>query len=53
MSKKLLDIRYTFKGRRWRIPAFSMIWWICLLGGAALIMSIPLSFTLIPYIIFV
>lgn len=50
---KLLDIRYTFKGRRWKIPAFSLLWWICALGGAALIISIPLSLTLIPYMLFV
>lgn len=52
MNKKLLDIRYTFKGRRWKIPAFSLIWWSCVLVSAAIILSIPFSFVLIPYILF-
>lgn len=52
MNKELLDIRYTFKGKRWKIPAFSLIWWICVLTSTVIIMSIPFSFTLIPYILF-
>lgn len=50
---KLLDIRYTFKGKRWRIPAFSLIWWACVLASAAIILSIPFSIAMIPYILFV
>lgn len=50
---KLLDIRYTFKGRRWKIPAFSLIWWLCVLASAAIILSIPFSIALIPYILFI
>ena len=49
---KLLDIRYTFRGKRWKIPAFSLLWWTCVLASAAIILSIPFSFTLIPYILF-
>lgn len=48
---KLLDIRYTFKGRRWKIPAFSLLWWACVLAGSTIILSIPLSLALIPYIL--
>lgn len=51
MNKKLLDIRYTFKGRRWKIPAFSLIWWAYVLASAAIILSIPFSVALIPYIL--
>lgn len=50
---KLLDIRYTFKGRRWKIPAFSLLWWACVLAIAAIILSIPLSLSVIPYILFI
>ena len=50
---KLLDIRYTFKGRRWKIPAFSLLWWACVLASAAIIFSIPFSFAIIPYILFI
>ena len=50
---KLLDIRYTFKGRRWKIPAFSLLWWACVLASAAIILSIPFSLALIPYILLV
>lgn len=53
MSKKLLDIRYTFKGRRWKIPAFSLLWWTCVLASAAIILSIPFSLAVIPYILFI
>lgn len=50
---KLLDIRYTFKGRRWKIPAFSLLWWACVLASAAIILSIPFSLATIPYILFI
>ena len=50
---KLLDIRYTFKGRRWKILAFSLLWWACVLASAAIILSIPFSLALIPYILFI
>lgn len=48
---KLLDIRYTFKGRRWKIPAFSLLWWACILASVTIILSIPFSLALIPYIL--
>ena len=50
---KLLDIRYTFRGRRWKIPAFSLLWWAYVLASAAIILSIPLSLAVIPYILFI
>ena len=50
---KLLDIRYTFKGRHWKIPAFSLIWWVCVLARATIILSIPFSLAVIPYILFI
>lgn len=50
---KLLDIRYTFKGRHWKIPAFSLLWWTCVLASATIILSIPLSLAVIPYILFI
>lgn len=50
---KLLDIRYTFKGRRWKISAFSLIWWACVLVSVAIILSIPISLAMVPYILFV
>lgn len=50
---KLLDIRYTFKGKHWKIPAFSLIWWICVLTSTVIIMSIPFSAPLMLYILFV
>lgn len=50
---KLLDIRYTFKGRRWKIPAFSLLWWAYVLASVAIILSIPFSLAIIPYILFV
>lgn len=53
MNKELLDIRYTFKGKRWKIPAFSLIWWACVLASAAIILSIPFSLAVIPYILFI
>ena len=53
MNKKLLDIRYTFKGRRWKIPAFSLLWWACVLASATIIISIRFSLAIIPYILFV
>lgn len=53
MNKKLLDIRYTFKGRLWKIPAFSLLWWAYVLASAVIILSIPLSFAVIPYILFI
>lgn len=53
MNKKLWDIRYTFKGKRWKIPAFSLLWWTCVLASAAIILSIPFSFAVIPYILFI
>lgn len=53
MNKKLLDIRYTFKGKCWKIPAFSLIWWAYVLESAAIILSIPFSIAMIPYILFI
>lgn len=53
MNKKLLDIRYTFKGRHWKIPAFSLLWWAYVLASAVIILSIPLSLAVIPYILFI
>lgn len=53
MNKKLLDIRYTFKGRRWKIPAFSLLWWACILASATIIFLIPFSLAIIPYILFI
>ena len=50
---KLLDIRYTFKGKRWKIPAFSLLWWAYVLASAAIILSIPFSLAVIPYILFI
>lgn len=51
MNREMLDIRYTFKGKRWKIPAFSLLWWACVLASAAIIPSIPFSLALIPYIL--
>ena len=53
MNRGMLDIRYTFKGKRWKIPAFSLLWWACVLASAAIILSIPFSLALIPYILFI
>ena len=52
MNRGMLDIRYTFKGKRWKIPAFSLLWWACVLAIATIILSIPFSLALIPYILF-
>lgn len=51
MNKELLDIRYTFKGKCWKIPAFSLLWWAYVLASAAIILSMPFSLALIPYIL--
>lgn len=48
---KLLDIRYTFKGRRWKIPAFSLIWFLCMLGAAALILGVPVALSVFMYML--
>lgn len=53
MNRGMLDIRYTFKGKRWKIPAFSLLWWTCVLASATIILSIPFSLAMIPYILFI
>ena len=53
MNRGMLDIRYTFKGKRWKIPAFSLLWWACVLASATIILSIPFSLAIIPYILFI
>ena len=51
MNKGMLDVRYTFKGKCWKIPAFSLLWWAYVLASAAIILSMLFSLALIPYIL--
>lgn len=50
---KKSGIRFKFRGKRWKIPAFSLLWWICILGSAATIAVGFMSFAIMPYILFI
>ena len=48
---KYLDIKYKYNGKCWKIPAFSLIWLLCMLGVSTLILGVPVVLSVLMYIL--